>query len=91
MKTRVDSNDAFPESGNVRMRQVVQFLAMSESSVYRLIKNTDFPAPSTSLPDWWSSMPLKFVSGNSAAPPSVNPRSGMSRPIPHHETRTLSL
>lgn len=35
MKTRVDSNDAFPESGNVRMRQVVQFLAMSESSVYR--------------------------------------------------------
>lgn len=27
MKTRADSNDAFPESGNVRMRQVVQFLA----------------------------------------------------------------
>lgn len=45
MKTRADSNDAFPESGNVRMRQVVQFLAMSESSVYRLIKNTDFPRP----------------------------------------------
>lgn len=35
MKTSADSNDAFPESGNVRMRQVVQFLAMSESSVYR--------------------------------------------------------
>ncbi len=50
MKIRADSNDAFPESGNVRMRQVVQFLAMSESSVYRLIKDTDFPAPSTSLP-----------------------------------------
>ncbi|EPH4015967.1 transcriptional regulator, AlpA family protein, partial [Salmonella enterica subsp. enterica serovar Typhimurium] len=30
MKIRADSNDAFPESGNVRMRQVVQFLAMSE-------------------------------------------------------------
>uniref|UniRef100_UPI00258EF40B AlpA family transcriptional regulator n=1 Tax=Klebsiella sp. TaxID=576 RepID=UPI00258EF40B len=45
MKTRADNNDAFPESGNVRMRQVVQFLAMSESSVYRLIKNTDFPRP----------------------------------------------
>lgn len=29
MKTRSDINDAFPESGNVRMRQVVQFLAMS--------------------------------------------------------------
>lgn len=43
MKIRADSNDAFPESGNVRMRQVVQFLAMSESSVYRLIKDTDFP------------------------------------------------
>ncbi|HCP8888429.1 TPA: transcriptional regulator, AlpA family protein, partial [Escherichia coli] len=26
MKTSADSNDAFPESGNVRMRQVVQFL-----------------------------------------------------------------
>ncbi|MEY5110580.1 transcriptional regulator, AlpA family protein, partial [Salmonella enterica subsp. enterica serovar Corvallis] len=25
MKIRADSNDAFPESGNVRMRQVVQF------------------------------------------------------------------
>ncbi|ECY3999383.1 transcriptional regulator, AlpA family protein, partial [Salmonella enterica subsp. enterica serovar Typhimurium] len=24
MKIRADSNDAFPESGNVRMRQVVQ-------------------------------------------------------------------
>lgn len=91
MKTSADSNDAFPESGNVRMRQVVQFLAMSESSVYRLIKNTDFPAPSTSLPDWWSSMLLKSVSGNSAAPPSVNPRSGMSRLIPRHETRPFSL
>lgn len=45
MKIRADSNDAFPESGNVRMRQVVQFLAMSESSVYRLIKDTDFPRP----------------------------------------------
>ncbi|HAI7368426.1 AlpA family transcriptional regulator [Escherichia coli] len=45
MKTSADSDDAFPESGNVRMRQVVQFLAMSESSVYRLIKNTDFPRP----------------------------------------------
>lgn len=45
MKTRVDSNDAFPESGNLRMRQVLQFLAMSESSVYHLIKNTDFPRP----------------------------------------------
>ncbi|MBJ4857625.1 transcriptional regulator, AlpA family protein, partial [Salmonella enterica subsp. enterica serovar Agona] len=33
MKIRADSNDAFPESGNVRMLQVVQFLAMSESSV----------------------------------------------------------
>lgn len=82
MKTRADNNDAFPESGNVRMRQVVQFLAMSESSVYRLIKDTDFPAPSTSLPDWWSSMLLKSASGNSAAPPFVNPRSGMSRLIP---------
>ena len=85
MKTSADSNDAFPESGNVRMRQVVQFLAMSESSVYRLIKNTDFPRP------WWSSMLLKSVSGNSAAPPSVNPRSGMSRLIPRHETRPFSL
>ncbi|MCX8979078.1 AlpA family transcriptional regulator [Citrobacter portucalensis] len=45
MKTRADSNNAFPESGNVRMRQVVQFLAMSESSVYRLMKATDFPRP----------------------------------------------
>ncbi|MEZ6877565.1 AlpA family phage regulatory protein [Enterobacter sp. KBR-315C3_2022] len=27
------------------MRQVVHFLAMSASSVYRLIKNTDFPRP----------------------------------------------
>ena len=45
MKTSADSNDAFPESGNVRMRQVVQFLAMSESSVYRLIKNPAFPRP----------------------------------------------
>ena len=79
MKTRADSNDAFPESGNVRMRQVVQFLAMSESSVYSRIKNTDF------------AMLLKSVSGSSAAPPSANPRSGMSRPIPHHETRPLSL
>ncbi|HFT8096525.1 Predicted transcriptional regulator [Klebsiella pneumoniae] len=91
MKTRADNNDAFPESGNVRMRQVVQFLAMSESSVYRLIKTPTFPAPSTYLPDWWFSMPLKSASGSSAVPPSVNPRSGMSRPIPHHETRPFSL
>lgn len=29
-------------------------------------------------------MPLKSASGSSAAPPSVNPRSGMSRLIPHN-------
>ena len=45
MTSRAGSTAAWPESGNVRMRQVVQFLAMSESSVYRLIKNTDFPRP----------------------------------------------
>ncbi len=36
-------------------------------------------------------MPLKSASGSSAVPPSVNPRSGMSRPIPHHETRAPFL
>lgn len=91
MKTSADSNDAFPESGNVRMRQVVQFLAMSESSVYRLIKNTDFPRPVHLSSRLVVLMLLKSVSGNSAAPPSVNPRSGMSRLIPRHETRPFSL
>ncbi len=45
MKTLADSNEAFSESGNVRMRQVVQFLAISELSVYRLTKDSDFPRP----------------------------------------------
>ncbi|WP_028020000.1 AlpA family phage regulatory protein [Franconibacter pulveris 601] len=44
MKTRADSNNAFLKSGNVRMRQSLQFLTMSESSVSRLIKDTYFPA-----------------------------------------------
>ncbi len=72
MKTRVDSNDAFPESGNVRMRQVVQFLAMSESSVYRLIKDTDYDGSYGRLLEWhtttgqlqrWA-MPMAMLSGN---------------------------
>lgn len=91
MKTRADSNDAFPESGNVRIRQVVQFLAMSESSVYRLIKNTDFPRPVHLSSRLVVFDAAEIRQWQQRAPPSANPRSGMSRPIPHHETRPLSL
>ena len=35
----------FPLSGNVRIRQVAQFLAMSESTVHRRVKEAGFPQP----------------------------------------------
>ncbi|RPH28333.1 AlpA family phage regulatory protein [Buttiauxella warmboldiae] len=45
MKTYFDDNNPFPENGNVRMHQVARFLAMSESSVYRKMKEPNFPQP----------------------------------------------
>ncbi|ENO0457033.1 AlpA family phage regulatory protein [Salmonella enterica] len=35
----------FPLSGNVRIRQVALFLAMSESTVHRRVKDPGFPQP----------------------------------------------
>lgn len=35
----------FPLSGNVRIRQVAQFLAMSESTVHRRMNDPGFPQP----------------------------------------------
>lgn len=36
------SASEFPLSGNVRIRQVAQFLAMTESTVHRRVKETGF-------------------------------------------------
>lgn len=43
MNTPHTSAPDFPLSGNVRIRQVAQFLAMSESTVYRRMKEPGFP------------------------------------------------
>lgn len=45
MKAYLDDSHSFPESGNVRMWQVARFLAVSESTVFRKIKEPGFPQP----------------------------------------------
>lgn len=37
--------NSFPESGNVRIKNVAQFLSVSEATVWRRAKDPDFPKP----------------------------------------------
>jgi hypothetical protein len=79
----------FPLSGNVRIRQVALFLAMSESTVHRRVKDPVSRNQSAFHHAWWYLMPPKFVAGRNGQK-QVNRRPGMSAIVveKHHETRT---